>query len=110
MRNISPSSIGVIPTKMHNEMELFDLTGSRLLLDICRAQSVAVLGVEGFRVDKGFLIPEMNCIADFSELIHVHGEKKFSKASIDLMFTFLDILEQDGYQDLYLEFVLAYVE
>lgn len=38
------------------------------LLALCAAKGIAVIGIEGFQLSGGNLVPDMSLIADFSEL------------------------------------------
>lgn len=62
-----------------------------------------MLGVEGFRLEGNQRIPDLDAIADFSELLSVWG-MSFSQRSISAMREFFMFMPQDGVM---LEFVLV---
>lgn len=47
-------------------LDLVSAADARRLLLVCEAQDVAVLGLEGFRIDGNAIVPEMDAIADYS--------------------------------------------
>ena len=72
-------------------------------MDWCAKYGIAVLGVEGFRLDGDHRIPDLDVIADFSELMKVSGTS-FTYRSIAALREFLLLMPQD---DVMLEFVLV---
>lgn len=55
------------------------------LLDSLRMQNIRVLGLEGFRVEGQSLIPDMEAIADFSDLIDAAPEVSVDAARMFLL-------------------------
>ncbi|MCE1190633.1 MAG: hypothetical protein LWW96_00620 [Acidovorax sp.] len=92
-----------LPTKWWGEVALFSLSDAALLLDYCSDNGLAVLGVEGFRIEGNHRIPDVDAIADFSGLMKV-SSTSFAERSIAAMREFLKMLPQDGEM---LEFVLV---
>ncbi|MGL4288676.1 MAG: hypothetical protein ACRCVA_20170 [Phreatobacter sp.] len=92
------------PTIRLHGVALFNKTDSYRLLAHCRARGIAVLGIEGFRLDGVSRIPDMNFIADFSLVLAVpdHGERVVR--SIRYGEAFLKLVPKEG---VLLEFVLA---
>jgi len=49
-------------------LELLDVSAARQVVEACLEERVAVLGIEGFRVDATRTVPDMGAIADLSTL------------------------------------------
>jgi len=92
-----------LPTTWWGGVALFSLPDAVLLLDYCANRGIAVLGVEGFRLEGTHRIPDLDTIADFSELMDVSGAS-FPECSISAMRQFFTVMPQD---DVMLEFVLV---
>jgi hypothetical protein len=91
----------LIPTTTSRNMVLFNISASKELLKICRNKNVGLLGIEGFKL-KGHLIePQMDFIADFSQLTH---DTDFIKKSIDAAEKFLELAKNQ--EDLLFEYIL----
>lgn len=82
---------------------MFSVSDGLVLMDYCERNGIAVLGVEGFRLKEGSRIPDMDCIADFSELAEISGPA-FPVRSIAAMKGFLSSMPEE---ELFLEFVLV---
>ncbi|MCU1758987.1 hypothetical protein NTD84_04555 [Pseudomonas sp. 14P_8.1_Bac3] len=79
---VSVEDLPVTPTVMWNGTPLFDVDDGVRLLDYCRQNNFAVLGIEGFKVKGNKRIPDMNCIVDFSaSLTEVDFAAKSAEAS-----------------------------
>jgi hypothetical protein len=63
------TSIGLRPTARAAGVPLFDLPSSEMLLKLCERLGVGILGIEGFTLVNGRRRPEMEYIADFSQLL-----------------------------------------
>jgi hypothetical protein len=92
-----------LPTTWWRGIALFSLLDAALLLDYCANRGIAVLGVEGFRLEGAQRIPDLDTIADFSELMRISGTS-FSERSISAMREFIMLMPED---DVMLEFVLV---
>lgn len=89
-----------LPTRWWGDVALFGISDCSVLLNYCASVGIAVLGVEGFRLEQGHRIPDMDCIADFSVL--AEGES-FCERSVEAMKKFIRIMPPD----VFLEFVFA---
>ena len=92
-----------LPTMLWGNVPLFSVSDSLLLMEYCVKNDIAVLGVEGFRVKDNSIIPDMNYIADLSELAALTG-KSFPGKSVEAVKKFLDLVPMDG---VFLEYVLV---
>ena len=92
-----------LPTKWWGAAALFNLPDAASLMDYCADHGLAVLGVEGFRIEGNHRVPELDAIADFSELMNVWNTS-FPERSIFAMREFFKLMPQDGVM---LEFVLV---
>lgn len=103
MKDFCVNEFNIQSSKLFEGAQLFDVALSKKVLDKCEEYDVAVLGIEGFIVLEGRRIPDMNCIADFSELIEIAGgdfPKCSRKAAIKFIEEFVD-------HDTLVEFVLV---
>lgn len=91
-----------LPTMIFNNVPLFDKISGLKLLSFCEQHSIIVLGIEGFRVDNGFRIPIMECIADFSSVIDNCSD--LSKITVQLA---QDFINANGEECQMIEFVLC---
>ncbi|MBN8937988.1 MAG: hypothetical protein J0H01_00795 [Rhizobiales bacterium] len=92
------------PTIRLHGVALFNKADSYQLLARCRTRGIAVLGIEGFRLDGVERIPEMNYIADFSSVLAVADRAERVVRSIRYGEAFLALVPKEG---VLLEFVLA---
>lgn len=92
------------PTIRLHGVALFSKTDSYRLLAHCRGHAIAVLGIEGFRLDGVNRIPDMNYIADFSSVLAVSDRGERVGRSIRYGEAFLKLVPREG---VLLEFVLA---
>lgn len=95
------SGEALTPTATSRNMLLFDIPASKELLKICRNKNVGLLGIEGFKVNGHMVEPQMDFIADFSQLIN---DSDFTKKSIDAAEKFLELARNQ--KDLLFEYVL----
>lgn len=102
VENLPLSDLG-LPTRWWGKVALFSLSDAALFMDYCANRGIAVLDVEGFRLEENNRIPDLSAIADFSELMKVSGVS-FSECSLAAMREFFMSKSQD---DLMLEFVLV---
>ncbi len=49
-----------------SSLELVSAPDARRILLVCEEEKIAVFGLEGFRIEGGATVPEMDAIADFS--------------------------------------------
>lgn len=89
-----------LPTRWWRDVPLFSISDSAVLLSYCANMCIGVLGVEGFRLEQGHRIPDMDCIADLSVL---KEDEAFCEKSIEAARRFLECIPPD----VFLEFVLA---
>lgn len=102
IQNLPLKDLG-LPTLWWGNVALFSLPDAKLLMNYCANNRIAVLGVEGFRLEGNYRIPDMQTIADFSEMMAMSGAS-FPERSIMAMREFFKLMQQDG---LFLEFVLV---
>lgn len=60
-------SAGIV-VKRIGSLELVAWTDIDAFLNVVRGQNVAILGIEGFRINGSRAVPDMDAIADFSGL------------------------------------------
>jgi hypothetical protein len=86
-----------IPVKEVGSLRLVSRDDAELFLDACAMERIRVLGVEGFRLHQGTAVPDIDAIADFSELdapdraiVSVAEARRFVRlvGSSDMMFDF----------------------
>ena len=92
-----------LPTTWWGKVALFSLPDAALLMDYCASRGIAVLGVEGFRLEGNQRTPDLDAIADFSELMRT-SSTLFPERSVAAMKAFFRFMPQDG---VLLEFVLV---
>lgn len=66
IEEVSVEGLPITPTLMWNGTPLFDVGDGVKLVEYCKNNGIAILGVEGFRVEGGKRVPDMECIVDFS--------------------------------------------
>lgn len=103
MKKTSISNIPVLPTKKHGDMALFDSGDALRVLNFCEIKRISILGIEGFYLIGDNIIPNMNCIADFSMMIELEGEN-FQKKSLKWSRVFINNVVD---KNVFFEFVLA---
>jgi hypothetical protein len=97
-------SSGLRPTARSAGVPLFDSKSSELLFIICEHIGVGVLGIEGFTIVAGGRRPEMDYIADFSNLL---SGDNFVIESIKMARKFLQLASK---KQLLFEYVLAEID
>lgn len=92
------NSVGV-RVRLSGQTELVAAADLVAFLEAVRSRELCVLGLEGFRVVEGSLVPEMDAIADFSTL-------SSSAASEHSVAEALQFLSAVGAPDLYYDVTL----
>lgn len=91
-----------IPYLEHNNTLYIQVLYADKLIEFCEHNYIFILGIEGFRFENQFIMPDMRYIADFSSLV-------FKKENFNLSYyhvkSFLQLIGQRD-KDLSLEFVL----
>lgn len=103
MEGIVVSSLPISPTKLWGDVPLFGLSDSLGLIKYCEANNIAVLGIEGFRINHTKRTPDMDYIVDFSELFSISGDE-FTVKSLKISKSFIQGIKD---ADIYLEFLLV---
>lgn len=78
-------------------LELVPFAEASSFLDACAAAGMLVLGIEGFNFDGGEVRPDMNAIADFSQLTDSEGSVLEARSFIEAV----------GRQEMLFDFALA---
>lgn len=63
---VSVEDLPITPKLMWSGSPLFDVGDGVSLIDYCKNNDIAVLGIEGFGIKGGKRISCMDCIIDFS--------------------------------------------
>lgn len=100
---LSVGDLPIIPTLMWNGAPLFDVGDGIRLIDYCKNNGIAVLGIEGFKVKGSKRVPRMDCIVDFSASLN---EINFAVKSIEAS---REIFESMSGSGILMEFVLVRV-
>ena len=58
-----------LPTLIVDDCYLFDKSDALVFVNICEENRIIISGIEGFIVSKGFVVPVVDCICDFSNII-----------------------------------------
>lgn len=103
MENIDVNGLPVNPTKLWGDTPLFGVVDSLKLIQYCEINNIAVLGIEGFRINSNKRIPDMSCIVDFSELFRISGGE-FTAKSLQISKSFIQEIREI---EIYLEFLLV---
>lgn len=86
----------------HNDTFYIPVKHADRLIEFCRQNYIFILGIEGFRFQDKFIIPDMGYIADFSSLI-------FEQDNLSLSYyqsrNFLQLVDNRD-TSLFLEFIL----
>lgn len=93
----------VTPTLMWSGIPLFDVGDGIRLVDYCKNNNIAVLGIEGFKIKGNKRVPDMDCIVDFSASLN---EMNFALKSIEASRV---IIESKSGSGILMEFVLVKV-
>lgn len=78
-------------------LQLVALADAQTFLDACVAAGVVVLGIEGFRVDRGRVRADMDAMADFSQV--TNSEESVVEAR--------SFIEAVGQPDMLFDFALS---
>lgn len=97
---VSVESLPITPTLTWSGSPLFDVGDGVRLIEYCKNNDVAALGIEGFEIKGGKRIPRMDYIVDFSASLN---EMNFAVKSIDAS---RKIIESMIGSDILMEFVL----
>ena len=90
------------PTHVWNgEMSLYNKNDANQLLGILLSKNIGVLGVEGFKIIGNKIQPDMDFIADCSELF-LNNPQEFVSISINGIRNFLS----EASEDMFFEFVV----
>ena len=100
---VSVEDLPITPTLMWSGTPLFDVDDGIRLVDYCKNNDIAVLGIEGFVIRGGKTIPDMDCIVDFSLSL---GEINFATKSIETSRVIIEGFRGGG---ILMEFVLIRV-
>lgn len=100
---VSVEDLPISPTLMWGGTPLFDVSDGVKLLDYCKSKGIAVLGVEGFKIKGDKIIPDMDCIVDFSASLN---EMDFSMKSVEMSRL---IVEGMSDSSIFMEFLLVRV-
>lgn len=91
-----------IPYLEHNNTLYIQVLYADKLIEFCEHNYIFILGIEGFRFENQFIMPDMKYIADFSSLV-------FKKENFNLSYyhakIFLQLIDKKD-RDLFLEFIL----
>lgn len=77
---VSVENLPITPTLMWSGTPLFDVRDGIKLVDYCKNNDIAVLGIEGFKIKGNNRVPDMDCIVDFSASLN---EINFSLKSVE---------------------------
>lgn len=100
---VSVEDLPIIPTLMWSGTPLFNIDDGGRLIDFCKDNEIAVLGIEGFKIKEDKRVPDMDCIVDFSASL---SEINFVVNSIEASRI---IIESMIGSDVFMEFVLVRV-
>ena len=98
---VSVENLPITPTLMWSASPLFDVGDGVSLIDYCKNNDIAVLGIDGFEIKEGKRIPCMDCIIDFPASLN---EMDFAVKSIDVS---RKIIKSMIGSDILMEFVLV---
>lgn len=98
---VSIEDLPVNPTLLWGGIPLFDAGDGLKLLDYCKDNGIAVLGLEGFKVEGGNRVPDMDCIVDFSAPL---SEFDFAAKSLEASRLIIERMSGSG---VFMEFVLV---
>lgn len=100
---VSVENLPITPTLMWDGTSLFDVGDGVRLIEYCKNNGIAILGIEGFKIKGGKRIPDMDCIVDFSASLN---EMDFAVKSVE---TSRSIVEGMSGSGVFIEFVLVRV-
>ena len=94
----------VTPTLWRDGVSYFNKSDALLLLEVCDSMDVGVLGIEGFIICRNSIQPQMDWIADFSEIYKSNSHSVFVKKTVKYSKEFLAM--PTSRDDVVFEFVL----
>ena len=100
---VSVEDLPVTPTLMWNGTPLFDVGYGVRLVDYCKNNGIAVLGMEGFKINGSKRVPYIDCIVDFSASLN---EIDFAVKSVEASRLIIESMIGSG---VLMEFVLIRV-
>lgn len=100
---VSVEDLTITPTLMWSGIPLFDVGDGIRLVEYCKNNNIAILGIEGFKVKGNKRIPDMDCVVDFSSSLN---EMNFALKSVGASRA---IIESMSGSDILMEFVLVRV-
>ena len=86
----------------HNDNFYIPVKYANKVIEFCRQNYIFILGIEGFRFQDKFIMPDMEYIADFSSLIFEQDNLTISYYQSK---KFLQLVDNGG-TSLFLEFIL----
>lgn len=92
-----------VQVKAQGALRLIRLRDCQRVIAECKAQSVLILGIEGFMISKGKAVPNMDMIADFSTLTTKAWDTACLEAADSAAFFFESAKDQE---DLLFDFSL----
>lgn len=100
---VSVLDLPIASTLIWNGTPLFDVSDGVKLVNYCRDNGIAILGVEGFKIKDGKRIPDMDCIVDFSASLDEQG---FAMSSVEMSRIIIEGMRGSG---VLMEFLLIRV-
>ena len=98
---VSVDDLPITPTLVWCGTPLFDVDDGIKLVDYCKKNNIAVLGIEGFKIKGGKRVPDMDCIVDFSASLN---EVSFAVKSIEASRIIIESMRGSG---IFMEFMLV---
>ena len=100
---VAVEDLPITPTLMWGGTPLFDAYDGIRLIDFCKNNEIAVLGIEGFKIKGDKRVPDMDCIVDFSASLN---EVDFTARSIEASRVIVESMSNRG---VFMEFLLVRV-
>lgn len=100
---VSVEDLPVTPTLMWNGTPLFDVGDGVRLVDYCKNNGIAVLAMEGFKINGSKRVSDIDCIVDFSASLN---EIDFAVKSVEASRLIIESMIGSG---VLMEFVLIRV-
>jgi len=100
---VAVEDLPITPTLMWGGTPLFDAYDGIRLIDFCKNNEIAVLGIEGFKIKGDKRVPDMDCIVDFSASLN---EVDFTARSIEASRVIVESMSNSG---VFMEFLLVRV-
>ncbi|TFY84987.1 hypothetical protein DYL61_30240 [Pseudomonas nabeulensis] len=88
---------------MRGRTPLFNVGDGVRLVDYCKNNGIAILGIEGFKIKSDKRIPDMDCIVDFSASLN---EMDFAVKSVETSRIIVEGMSGSG---IFIEFILVRV-